>query len=184
MGSPAGWIGTVVGALFLICVSFTAVWDNDVCLSDMRAPREWMREDARIITAKRTLFPPTHRCEYLLESGRVVGFVDRRGHVPFFLGASLPLLYGTSVAWHRVRKKRQFAVLAFALLVMTPPTVLALRTSRTCAEWRHRYAELLLAERMKNTPIIYTPETVDEIIGERPADCDPPAEHELEEIAS
>jgi hypothetical protein len=59
-------------------------------------------------------------------------------------------------------------------LVVVCGAVLAYRLVDACADWQHAYERFLYREMMKNSPIIYTPEMIEEIIGERPFGCDRP----------
>jgi len=69
--------------------------------------------------------------------------------------------------------KRVALALAAVLLVMGG--VVAYLTIDACGDWRERYKRFLYAEMMKISPVIYTPDMIEQIIGERPVGCDRPA---------
>ena len=68
--------------------------------------------------------------------------------------------------------KRGLAGLALALLLAGG--VIGYRTVDACGDWRERYKQFLYTEMMKNSPVIFTPEMIGEIVGGRPFGCDRP----------
>jgi hypothetical protein len=75
------------------------------------------------------------------------------------------------------RVKRLLSALAIVLLVTG--ALLVYRTTDACVNWRERYKRFLYSELIKLSPFIYTPEMIEEIIGERPLGCDAPTFREL-----
>jgi hypothetical protein len=67
------------------------------------------------------------------------------------------------------------AVLALAALLLVMSGVAAYRTIDGCEYWQERYRRFLYSEMMKISPVIYTPDMIEERIGERPPGCDRPA---------
>lgn len=49
---------------------------------------------------------------------------------------------------------------------------LAYRTVVACADFQERYKRFVYVEMMKNSPMVYTPQMIDEIVGGRPFGCD------------
>jgi hypothetical protein len=78
--------------------------------------------------------------------------------------------------------KRSSILILIALLIAAG--FFAVRASDPCGDWQRRYERFLEVESMKNSPIIYTPEMVEEVIGERPSDCGIPESDLLEEANS
>jgi hypothetical protein len=68
--------------------------------------------------------------------------------------------------------KKTLVALASLLILLTG--VFVLHVADTCSDWQDRCRRFLYSEMIKNSPFIYTPEMIDEIIGERPAGCDRP----------
>lgn len=69
--------------------------------------------------------------------------------------------------------KRVLLVLAALFLVTSG--VVAYRTFE-CADWQERYKRFLYSEIVKISPVIHTPDTIEQLIGDRPAGCDRPSE--------
>ena len=68
--------------------------------------------------------------------------------------------------------KRTAAVATITLLVVTASVVVF--RDRSCTAWQNKYKRFLYTEMIKNSPIIYSPEDIDRIIGERPVGCERP----------
>ena len=60
-------------------------------------------------------------------------------------------------------------VVVAAVLALT-----GVRAGIECARWQGRYERLLYSEMMKNTPVLLTPERLEELIGVQPPGCDAP----------
>lgn len=65
-------------------------------------------------------------------------------------------------------------LLALAALVLVTSGVVAYRTNE-CADWQERYKRFLYSEIVKISPVIHTPDMIEELIGDRPAGCDRPS---------
>jgi hypothetical protein len=73
--------------------------------------------------------------------------------------------------------KRLLSTLAVVLLVTG--AVLVYRTTDACGDWQERYKRFLYSELIKTSPFVYTPEMIEEIIGEHPPGCNTPSFREL-----
>jgi hypothetical protein len=69
-------------------------------------------------------------------------------------------------------KKVVSTVTAFVLLA---GGLFTYRMIDACNDWQDRYKRFLYSELIKNSPMIYTPEMIDGVIGEPPAGCDRPS---------
>lgn len=67
----------------------------------------------------------------------------------------------------KVVKKTTAAGLVLVLVVTFG---LVFRTT-TCSAWQEDYKRFMYSEMMKNSPIIYTPEDIDRIVGAKPSGC-------------
>jgi hypothetical protein len=76
--------------------------------------------------------------------------------------------------------KRASLVLIGLLLVVS--AVVFVGGEGECREWQGRYKRVLFLEIMKNSPVIMTPELVEEQIGARPGGCQTPAltQHDID----
>lgn len=52
----------------------------------------------------------------------------------------------------------------------------------TCSSWQEDYKRFIYTEIMKNSPVIYGPDDIEAIIGDRPAGCERPEELTDEEL--
>jgi len=68
--------------------------------------------------------------------------------------------------------KRLVPALVCLLLVMNG--VVFFQRVASCADWQERYKRFLYSEMQKNSPVIYTPEMIEQIVGPRPLGCDQP----------
>lgn len=68
------------------------------------------------------------------------------------------------------------------VLVLVMAGGLAVRTT-TCSSWQGDYKRFMYSETLKNSPIIYTPEDIDRIIGAKPSGCTRPTSLADEDIA-
>jgi hypothetical protein len=68
---------------------------------------------------------------------------------------------------------KRTALIVGLVLVLLVPVGLVIRT-RTCSAWQDDYKRFLYSEMMKNSPVIFTPEDIDRIIGEKPPGCTRP----------
>ena len=67
------------------------------------------------------------------------------------------------------RMKRLGFVLVSIVLLRT--VVVSLRSVHECGKWQSDYKRFLYAEMQKNSPIVYRPSMIEDIIGNRPAGC-------------
>jgi hypothetical protein len=67
------------------------------------------------------------------------------------------------------------------VLVLVVAVGLAVRTT-TCSSWQDEYKRFMYSETLKNSPIIYTPEDIDRIIGTKPSGCTRPTSLTDEDI--
>lgn len=65
--------------------------------------------------------------------------------------------------------------MAFAVLFLLASGALAYRSVDACRGWQERYKRFLYSEMMKNSPVTYSPEMIEEVVGERPGGCDRPS---------
>lgn len=77
--------------------------------------------------------------------------------------------------------KRTAAVTLMALLIAAA-AFLVLRDGG-CRAWQDDYKRFLYSETLKNSPVIYNPEDIDRIIGERPDGCTRPTSLTNEDVA-
>lgn len=77
--------------------------------------------------------------------------------------------------------KRTVALTLMTLLI-TASGFLVLRDDG-CRAWQDDYKRFLYSEALKNSPIVYNPEDIDRIIGERPDRCMPPTSLTDEDVA-
>lgn len=76
---------------------------------------------------------------------------------------------------------RKSAALVVALVVISAGVVVL--RDRACTAWQDDYKRFLYTEMLKNSPVTYSPEDIDTIIGERPVRCERPASLTDEDVA-
>jgi len=91
--------------------------------------------------------------------------------------AHLPTDVGSQRVWCQKRDDSQMKKFAgtLALVLIVTGGAFAYRTIDACGDWQERYKRFFYVEMMKNSPMIYTPEMIEEIAGGRPFACDRPS---------
>jgi hypothetical protein len=68
------------------------------------------------------------------------------------------------------------------MLVLVVSGGLVLRTT-TCSSWQTDYKRFIYSEMLKNSPVIHTPDAIEQIVGAKPPGCTRPTSLTDEDIA-
>ena len=77
-------------------------------------------------------------------------------------------------------------VISVSVLLVVIGGANAYRGRGACAEWQERYKRFTYLQMMRQSPVIYSFEEIEEIIGEQPLGCDrePPTEDDISRLRS
>jgi hypothetical protein len=66
-------------------------------------------------------------------------------------------------------------VLPLICLLVVMNGVVVFRVVGSCENWQESYKRFLYSEMMRSSPVIHTPEMIEQIVGARPLGCDRPS---------